>query len=114
MKILNRKYHSTRKRSKKSETDLAEKLNGKVQPGSGAINRFDLKADVKSAKFLADDKLVGGESFTVKLALWRKISREAWKNNKRPLMRLNFEKGDPLYLMDEVTFMELTNATRPG
>jgi hypothetical protein len=101
------KYFGNKKRSQVSERDLAEKLGGRVQPASGAINRMDLKADVKSADFLCDDKVCGGKSFSVSLKLWKKLMVEAWKNGKRPLMRLNFTEGEPLYLMDEVTMLEL-------
>lgn len=82
-------------------------MKGRVQPASGAINRFDLKGDVKSERFLIDDKTTHAGSFSVSLKLWRKLSNEAWKNRKRPAIRIEFSDGAPLYVVDEQTFIEL-------
>ena len=108
MKIrIKHKYRGNKKRSQDSEKDLAAKIGGRVQPASGAINRFDLKADVKSKTFLIDDKLCGGKSYSVTLAFWKKLSKEAWMNNRRPLIRVNFQEYEPVYIMDEPTFLQL-------
>jgi hypothetical protein len=78
-----------------------------VQPASGAIDRFDLKADVKTDKFLVDDKVTDAKSFSVTMKLWRKLSSEAWANKKRPVLRVNFNQGPVVYVIDEMTMMEL-------
>lgn len=111
---IGRKYLGNKKRSKHSERDLAEKLGGRVQIASGAINRFDLKADVVSEEFLCDDKVCGGKSFSITLKLWKKLSKEAWMNDKRPLMRINFVEGEPVFVMDELTFLELSRKAKGG
>ena len=105
--IFSRKTSSTKKRSKHSERRAAKILDGRVQPASGALNQFNLKADVKSSHFLVDDKTTARGSFSVSVALWRKLSREAWMNKRAPLIRIEFSAGPSLYVMDEVTFMKL-------
>ena len=105
--IFHRKNTSTKRRSKFSEQRAAAVFGGKVQPASGAINRFDLKADIKSAEYLVDDKTTGRNSYGITIDLWRKLSKEAWMNKRKPMMRIEFTKGPTLYVMDEITFMKL-------
>lgn len=109
--IFNRKsYQTTRQRSTQSEREAARLMGGKVQPASGAINRFDLKADVKSVSFLVDDKVTDNLSYSLKYELWAKLSSQAWANRRRPCLRLNFTQGEPLYVVDETTFLEMKKA----
>ena len=107
MSFIRKGCQTTKQRSKISEARAAKIFGGKVQPASGAINRFDLKADVKSANFLVDDKVTDNMSYSLQLATWRKLSDEAWKNRRRPAMRINFTQGEPVYLLDEITFLEM-------
>lgn len=102
------KYLGTKKRSQISEKDLATKIKGRVQPASGALRSFSLKGDVQSIEYHCDDKASSAKSFSISIKLWKKLSNEAWKNDKRPILRINFEDTDPLYIMDEITFLELT------
>lgn len=109
MKIRPRSHLTTKARSKFSEARAAKAYGGKVQPASGAINRFDLKADVKSDKFLVDDKTTSAESYRLEVKLWRKLSKEAWMNKRRPSIRIEFDAGLCLYVVDEMTFLNLIN-----
>lgn len=103
---LNKKNLGNKDRSKRSEKRAAIFLGGKVQPASGAINRFDLKGDVKTERFLVDDKTTTLKSFSINFDTWKKLSGEAWMNKKRPLMRIESE-NHTLYVMDEMTMEEL-------
>lgn len=107
--ILSKKHLSTKARSKRSEKRAATFLKGKVQVASGAINRFDLKADVKSDKFLVDDKTTNLGSFSINFSLWKKLSGEAWMNKKRPMMRIE-SQACVLYVIDELTLQEILNS----
>ena len=102
-----RQSWTTKARSKKSEKRAAKILNGKVQPASGAINRFDLKADVKTDRFLVDDKITRRASYSLSVKLWRKLTDEAFKNSRSPMMRVDFEDGPTLYVVDEQTIQQL-------
>ena len=53
---MNLRLKSNKDMSKASEKNLARQFGGKVQPASGAIDRFDLKADVVTDNFLFDDR----------------------------------------------------------
>ena len=108
--FIRKGQHTTRFRSKKSEAQAARVFSGKVQPGSGSINQLGLKGDVKSEIFLVDDKLTDNDSYSFKIETWRKLSTEAWGNRRRPAMRINFTKSEPLIIVDEVTFMDMLNA----
>lgn len=108
MIVRPRRHLSTRGRSKFSERRAAATLQGRVQPASGALPQTHLKGDVITSKFLVDDKTTESASFSVKTALWQKLSREAFMNKRRPMLRLEFRKEDvTLYVIDEVTLYEL-------
>ena len=108
--FIRKGYQTTKQRSKKSEAQAAVIFGGKVQPASGAINRFDLKADVKSERFLVDDKVTDNESYSLKLATWRTLSDQAWKNRRRPALRVNFTRGEAVIVLDETTFADMKAA----
>jgi hypothetical protein len=105
--LLPKRHLSKRKRSQRSEKSAARSLGGKVQPASGAIPAFNLKGDVKNARFLIDDKTTHAGSFAVNLKLFRKLSNEAWKNQKRPAIRIAFDNSAPLYVIEETEFKKL-------
>jgi hypothetical protein len=104
---LPKRQLSKRARSKRSEKEAAQTLEGRVQPASGAIPVFNLKGDVKTKRFLIDDKTTHAGSFAVSLKLFRKLSNEAWKNKKRPAIRISFDNSAPLYVIEESEFMKL-------
>lgn len=82
-------------------------FQGRVQPASGALRPFHLKADVKSKHFLVDDKTTDADSFRLQMKLWRKLSNEAWSMKRRPVIRVEFISGPTLYVIDELTMQEL-------
>jgi hypothetical protein len=108
-----RPYLATRVRSKRSEQRAADIFNGRRQPNSGAVNRFDLKGDVKSAHFLIEDKTTDKGSYSISLATWRTLSNHAWRNKRRPVLRVEFTGASPLYVIDEVTLLELLETFNP-
>jgi hypothetical protein len=55
---------------------------------------------------LVDDKTTHNKSYGVQVELWRKLTREAFINKRRPAMRIEFSNGPVLYVIDELTFME--------
>ena len=113
MSLFKRPNLATRFRSKKSENQASEIFSGRRQPNSGAVNRFDLKGDVKSKHFLVEDKTTDKASYTLKLDTWREISDQAWKTKRRPAMRLEFTGASALYIVDEQTMIDLLENYKP-
>jgi hypothetical protein len=107
MRILSRRNLSNKARSKHSEKRALQFLGGKLQPASGALPSTFLKGDVKSDLFLVDDKTTHAKQFNLKVALWDKLHKEAWVNNRYPLIRVEFTDGPVLYVLDERTLSEL-------
>ena len=101
---------SNRQRSRLSEKELAKKVGGRVQIASGAMPVASMKGDVKTKVFLIDDKTTGAKSYSLKLADFRKIRKQAFQANRRPAMRVHFEnEGEPvsLYVIEERDFLKL-------
>lgn len=108
MRIRPRGHLSNKERSKRSEKRAAKFFQGRLQPASGALKSVFAKADVKSDKFLVDDKVTKNESYSLKIETWRKLSKEAWHNNRRPIIRIAFDSGPVLLVMDELSFNEMS------
>lgn len=94
---------SAKDRSKRSEKQAARIIRGKVQPASGALRVQRLKHDAISETFLLEDKTTLKNSYRVEAALWRKLEKLAWANNRRPVLRVNFP-DTVFYAVDERTF----------
>lgn len=107
MLVRSRKHLTTKARSRLSERRAAVIFGGRLQPASGAVKRHDLKGDVKSPHFLVEDKTTGAGSYALAVKTWRKISSEAWSQDRRPAMKVEFTDGPTLYVVDEATFIEL-------
>jgi len=88
-KFDNRK--DQKKRSTKSERQLAKELGGRPQPASGAIAGF--KGDVVLDDFLIDLKETDAGSFRLTLADLMKITQEADGMAKTPMMVIQFNKA---------------------
>ena len=110
MLIRSRKHLTTKARSKLSERRTAALFKGRTQPASGAVKRHDLKGDVKSAQFVVEDKTTGARSYALSVETWRKISNEAWSQNRRPAMKIEFTDGPTLVVLEESTFAEMMEA----
>src|ERR1700733_2673666 len=72
--------------SQKMEKNLAKKLGGKVTPGSGAF--LFHKGDVKTEKFLAEQKYTDKLAYRLQLQVWNKIANEASACNKIPILEI--------------------------
>lgn len=112
MKLMVKWHLSKRERSRRSEKQLAERAKGRVQPASGALPVLRFKGDVITDKLLFDDKTTQAESFSVKLATYEKLKKEAWFNGERmAVVRVRFEQEDKaLYVIDENLFHILMEA----
>jgi hypothetical protein len=100
-------YFSTKARSSENEKKVARIFKGKLQPASGALPNTHLKGDVKSAKFLVDAKVTKHDSYSLNLALWDKLNREAWANNRHPAFCIEFGDGTKLVVVSSSTFEQL-------
>jgi hypothetical protein len=110
MSFISKKYLGNKFRSKRSEKRAARIFGGRVQPASGALPVAHLKADVKSRTFLVDDKTTESKSFSINIEVWRKLTKEAFVNRRKPCMRIEFSQSQPLYLIDEMTFVDMLEA----
>lgn len=88
-------YTKVRKDTKKvsmyRERKLAEKINGKPTPASGALDFF--KGDVQSRHFLAEQKYTDELSYRLALKTWNKISNEAFSKNLIPLLEITLNQS---------------------
>lgn len=96
-----------RQRSQISERELASRVGGRVQPASGALPVVGLKGDVVTSKFLIDDKVTAKGSFSVSLALWRKLRSQAFHTRKLPAISINFDGNLRLFVIDQTTWNKL-------
>lgn len=103
---LAKKHLTTKQRSARSEKRAAEVLQGRRQPASGALACGALKGDVKSDKFVLEDKTTEHASYQFKLDEWRKLCREAFGQCRRPVFRMQI-RGEAIYCLDEMTFQQL-------
>lgn len=78
---------------KAHEKDIAKKIGGKRQPLSGALN--EAKSDVVSDDFRVDCKYVHVKSFRLSLDILKKITLEAFGQNRAPMIQIRFEKSGP-------------------
>lgn len=98
---------------KKKQEDDARDFKGKETVGSG--NQWAHKGDVKTEKFLIENKATDKSSYTITQKLWDKIWGEALlspgKKSRIPLFSIRFNKtktdliliskDDFIYLLDE-------------
>lgn len=96
-----------KKVSNKSEKQLAKKYNGKIKAGSGCS--WQSKGDVKTEKFLFDDKTFIEErkSFSLnKISLWKHFE-DALKERKIGVFRIGFDNIHKVIVMEENDFFEM-------
>lgn len=103
---------NTRKFSSIQEKQIAKKLNGKVQPNSGAANF--VAGDVKLDFMLIDAKTVttSKKSISIREEWFKKIRYEAFAMGKEmSCVAFNFGPNQPnYYAVSEKDFKELLNA----
>ncbi len=100
MRILTNK-----EKSQQSEKLAAKNFGGRVQIASGALRIA--KGDVRTERFLIEDKITDRKSFALSTKLWEKIRLEAFRQRKEPMMRITIQ-GKTLCVVSENLLMELT------
>lgn len=96
------------KRSRAQERKTAMAHGGQVNGGSGS--GWSRKGDVRTKTTLIENKRSDAKSITLKSADLEKIWREAWAENKRPV--LSFEVGGKYYVViPEDDYLDITGAT---
>lgn len=88
-----------------SEKAAAANFKGRRQIASGAL--AFAKGDVKTEKYLIEDKVTRGASYTFTLAKWNKLRCEALSARKRPMFRITFG-GKTVCVFEESEAMLLT------
>jgi Holliday junction resolvase len=96
-----------RKKSIKSEKELAKSLKGRRQPASGSLPVKSLKGDVRTVHWLIDDKITAAKSFSLKLEDLRKIRKQAWNMHKRAAISVNFADEVRVFVISELDFTDL-------
>lgn len=95
------------RRSRHSEKSLALKIQGKVQPASGALPVAKFKGDVVNEFFMVDDKTTQAESFSVSQPLMRKTREDAFRLRRRGAICVHFEStGMRYFVISEREFLE--------
>lgn len=101
---------------RKAEGNLAKRLQGSQQPGSGAIAgaKGDVKKDTPSFSFLIESKATKSESMSLKQDWLLKIYQEALEVGRTPALALSFtrengssEKRDRWVMVPEHVFQQL-------
>ena len=92
---------------KKFEKKTAKLFGGKRTKGSG--NQWYSPGDIKSEKFLFENKQTENSSFGVSLKLWNKISDEALFSYRIPVLTLQI-KDTKLVVLSEEDFKKLYGA----
>ncbi len=72
---------SKQKRSQRQERDIAERVGGRVTPGSGS--GWVTKNDVKNSRFSIEAKTTDKKSYSLKLDDLLKAERQAWQDSGR-------------------------------
>lgn len=81
---------TVKEKSQAQERRTAKQLNGLPQIASGAI--WAMKADVRTDEFLIENKYTDTNFYTLNVATWEKIFKEATNDNLRiPLMQIDIK-----------------------
>lgn len=75
-------------------------------PASGAI--AGMKGDVKSDKFLVEDKFTDAASYTLTKGLLQKLEQEALQSRRKPMFRVTIQ-GETFYIVSARTLQYLLN-----
>lgn len=95
-------YGAKKFASNVQEKRVAEKINGRVQIASGAL---DEKGDVKSEHFLIECKTTGKTSYPFHCDVWNKIRAEAYKVGKCPVLHVYVRDGKGFYVHSRTGFV---------
>lgn len=98
------------KKWKQKEKQDAKDFGGKVVRGSG--NQWFRPGDVKTERFLIENKTTHHESFSITQKLWTKIWVEATLNHRIPLLSLKLEQENTeLVVLSKNDFLTLLQLT---
>lgn len=92
-----------KKASRKSENRAASNFGGRTQIASGALRHA--KGDVITPVYLIEDKITDKASYSLTLAVWRKIRLEAFRHQRTPMMRITIS-GQVLCVLAEDDFLQ--------
>jgi len=95
------KLHKSRIQEKK----LGSKMGGRVQPASGAIPMH--KGDVRTPTYIIEAKRTDKKQMTLKEEWLSKISKEAARADKIPMLAIEIG-GKRWVILDEDDFMIMT------
>lgn len=107
--------YKRKRRSLASEKSLALKIQGKVQPLSGALPIAKFKGDVENDFFLVDDKTTQSKSFAVNSELMQKLYLDAFRKKKRAALSIQFEASNTVrrvFVISEREFQEYLHLLR--
>lgn len=81
---------------RKAEGSLAKRLQGSLQPGSGALDgaKGDVKKDTSSFSFLIESKATKGKSMTLQQDWLLKVYQEALESNRTPALAFTFTRDN--------------------
>jgi hypothetical protein len=103
------KLRTNREKSQRSEKEAAAKFGGRPQIASGALRHA--KGDVKTPRYLIEDKVTDKKSYTLTKALWQKIKIEAFNRQRIPMFRTTIQ-GTVLCTVAEDELAHLCNCAR--
>jgi len=101
---------------RKAEASIASRLNGTLQPGSGALlgAKGDLKKDTPTISLLLENKTTTGSSLGIRQDWLHKIYQEALETSRTPALSMQFvrpngqsEKRDRWVMIPEHFFQLL-------
>lgn len=98
-----------KKKSNKQERELAKRVGGKTQAGSG--NQWHSRGDVEDKDFLIECKYTKHKSFRVSVDLWEEITEKAFAmGGKTPAIEILLGEGQEnlkLIVLSEDDYLEL-------
>lgn len=89
--LLNPKQEVNRKRSQKQERRLASDLNMRTTPNSGATPWASQKGDLQSSEHVVEAKTTKADRFTITHDLLIKITQEARRTGRQPVVLITLE-----------------------
>jgi len=100
-----------KKNWQEQEIRNAKDFNGKRTPRSGGF--WNMKGDVKSDKFLIENKITVKENFTIQGKVWEKIKHEALMEGRVPFLSIEFgKKKHEVLVIDKDDFIEIWKKLR--
>jgi hypothetical protein len=86
------------RRSRRQERRIANRVQGRTQPASGATPWR--KQDVRQSDFLIEAKFTDRGSYSIKASEWERMRRNALLDGRRPMLVVELQ-GRRLVVMEE-------------